>query len=65
MLENDATLDTNLGELQQSSLSSIAVFLGLLGYLWLMWSIWPITGGRAPLPSLVGSAILIAGALLG
>ena len=65
MLENDATLDTNLGELQQSSLSSIAVFLGLLGYLWLMWSIWPITGGRAPLASLVGSAILIAGALLG
>lgn len=65
MLENDAMLGTNLTELRQSSLSSIAAFLALIGYGWLMLVIWPITGGRAPVASFIGSALLIVGALVG
>lgn len=56
----------NLSELQGSSLTVIALFVGLIGYVWLVVALWrQARGGGAPLVAWVPPALLILSAVAG
>jgi signal transduction histidine kinase/DNA-binding response OmpR family regulator len=55
---------SNQAHLQAESLSIMMWFMGIIGYIWLWLNIWPVTGGRLPVTSWIGSILIVTGVFL-